>query len=49
MAFPYPNSFFLLGFRADRILLGFECEYGFFMISEMVRIRTCVGAEADFF
>jgi hypothetical protein len=30
MAFPYPNSFFLLGFGADQILFGFGCEYGFF-------------------
>ena len=30
MVFPYSNPFFLLGFRADRILFGFGCEYGFF-------------------
>jgi len=50
MAFPYPNPFFLLGFGAeDRILYGFGCEYGFFRMSQMVRIWTGVGAEVDFF
>jgi len=48
MSFPYPNPLFFIRFEADRILYGFECEYKFFRMSEMVQIRTGVGAEADF-
>jgi len=49
VAFSYPNLLYFIGFRADRILYGFECEYGLFRTSEMVRIQTGVRAEADFF
>ena len=49
MTSPYPNPFCLIRFGADRISCGFGCEYGFFRMSEMVRIRAGVGAKADFF
>ena len=45
---PHILIYFFIGFGADRILYGFRCEYGFFMMSKMVRIQTGVGAEADF-
>jgi hypothetical protein len=48
MAFPYPNPHFFIEFEADRILYRFGCECEFFRMSETVRIRTGVGAEADF-
>ena len=47
MASPYLNPFFI-GFGADQILYGFGCEYGIFRVSEMIRIWTGDGAEADF-
>jgi len=45
--FLYFNFIFFVGFRAERILLGYGYGYGFFRISEMVRNRIDVEAEAD--
>jgi hypothetical protein len=44
-----PNPFFLLGFGVDRILYRFGYKCRFFRMLEMVRTRTGVGVEADFF
>jgi len=47
-SFFYILIFFLIGFGVDRISYGFKYKYGFFRMLEMVRIRTDIGAEADF-
>ena len=48
MVFLYPNPYFFIGFKVDRILYEFGYEFKIFRMSEMVRIRTGVGVEADF-
>ena len=49
MAFPYPNLFYFIGFGADRILYGFEYEYGLFRRRKWYGFRPVSEQKQTFF